>query len=203
MTRVAIIPAKGTSRRIPNKNRRLFHGKPIIAYSIETARASGLFDAIYVSTEDPEIADIALDCCAIVIHRPAALAEINAPDCGTQEVTRHALVALNITDGEACCIYATAPLMLPEDLHHGPRLLAESDCDFAFAVGKWPKLHDAGQWYWGRVAAFIERAPLDLDAPRCIKVVMPDDRVCDINTPEDWQLAEEMYAALHGEIAHG
>lgn len=201
--RVAIIPARGGSQRIPRKNIRLFHGKPIIAYSIETARASGLFDAIYVSTEDPKVADIALDCCAIVIHRPAALAEINAPDCGTQEVTRHALMALNITDGEACCIYATAPLMHPVDLYRGYRaLMSDPRSTFSFAVALDP-LRDAGQWYWGRVPAFLSREPLDMNGVSVWKNAIPDDRVCDINTPEDWQLAEEMYAALHGEIAHG
>ena len=60
MTNICVIPARGGSRRIPKKNIKFFHGKPIIAYSIETAKASGLFAEIYVSTDDLEIANIAV-----------------------------------------------------------------------------------------------------------------------------------------------
>lgn len=83
--KVAIIPARGGSVRIPRKNIKIFHGRPIISYSIDTAQRSGLFDAVYVSTEDAEIAAIARKYGAALIHRPPELAEIGAPDCGTQE----------------------------------------------------------------------------------------------------------------------
>ena len=171
---VAIIPARGGSKRILRKNIRMFHGKPIIAYSIQTAQQSGLFDDVYVSTEDLEIADIARQYYAYVIIRPDALAEIGAPDCGTQEVTRDALVHIGTTGVNpvyACCIYATAPLMTVNDLRHGFEMLRESVGPFAYSVDI--SGVDAGQWYWGTRDAFIRRVPL----AQGVKVQIPENRV--------------------------
>lgn len=197
--KVAIIPARGGSVRIPRKNIRPFYGKPIMAYSIEVARRSRLFDAIYVSTEDREIAAIAEEYGAIWINRPGALAEIDAPDCGTQEVTRHAIATLQL-DGlkvdHACCIYPTAPLMTEADLVSGWFLIQKADANFALSVGGAP-VRDAGQWYWSKVQPLLACAPLTLYGADTYKFLLPPDRVCDINTEEDWRRAEAMYAALH------
>lgn len=189
VTAVAIIPARGGSRRIPHKNIRDFHGKPIIAYSIDTAYKSGLFAEVIVSTEDDDIAGIAHVHGATVSWRKPALA---ADDVGTQEVMKNALLEFEGTEYDyACCIYATAPLMQVEDLHLGFARLKQSQAPYVYTVG--PDYVDAGQWYWGRVLDFLHGTPLD----QAELYVLPADRVCDINTPEDWARAERMYKELH------
>jgi N-acylneuraminate cytidylyltransferase len=196
--RVAIIPARGGSVRIKRKNIRDFIGKPVIQYSIDTAKATGLFDGgIYVSTEDDEIAEVAMKYGAKIIRRPLELAEIGVPDCGTQEVVRHALEEiLNLVDPgahDACCIYATASLMEAEDLRIGFGMLASRITPYVHSVG--PDGYDAGQWYWGEVSAFMDRIPLKDMSQHC---VVPAERVCDINSDADWHRAEQMYRTLHG-----
>ena len=199
--RVAIIPARGGSVRIPRKNVKDFHGKPIIAYSIDTASASGLFDGgIYVSTEDQEIGALARSLGAGLIHRPPELAEVNGtPDPGTQEVTRHAITVLQglgETIDYACCIYATAPLMKLWDLLQGYEVLRRNPkAAFAYSVCVEP-LQDAGQFYWGRAQAFLDRVPLDPYAENVWKIAIERERVCDINTMDGWTRAEAMYRAL-------
>jgi pseudaminic acid cytidylyltransferase len=195
--RVAIIPARGGSRRIPRKNIRMFHGKPIIAHSIEAAKRSRLFHAIYVSTDDDEIANIAS---RHGVYRLTREPEDARDEVGTQEVMRRALIALACGSAEqyggieaACCIYPTAPLMDATDLIRGSELMLNYAAAYAFSVGTEP-LHDAGQFYWGRPAAFVGGTPLI--AQDTIMVPIDTNRVCDINTEEDWGRAEEMYARL-------
>lgn len=136
MSRVAIIPARGGSKRIPRKNIKLFQGQPMIAYPIRTALLSGLFDRVIVSTDDEEIASVARELGAEVpFMRPATLADDHA---GTVEVIQHALRELAATGYHpeyTCCLYATAPLVLPEKLSEGFELLAaHPEKDFAFTV---------------------------------------------------------------------
>jgi pseudaminic acid cytidylyltransferase len=132
---VAIIPARGGSKRIPGKNIRLFAGKPIIVYSIAAAQKCGLFDRIVVSTDDAEIAAVARDCGAETpFVRPPELSDEHT---GTVAVTGHALTWLTEhgCDAElACCIYATAPFLTAEDLRRGHDVLIESGKTFAFSV---------------------------------------------------------------------
>lgn len=136
---VAVIPARGGSKRIPRKNIRLFAGKPIIAYSIEAALSCGLFDRILVSTDDEEIADVAKSYGAEVpFMRPPELANDFA---GTLPVIRHAIESLQ---GQAenpqhvCCIYATAPFLTPNNLHRGLTTLLETGAEYAFSVTAFP-----------------------------------------------------------------
>lgn len=133
--RVALIPARGGSKRIPRKNIRPFLGKPIMAYPIEAARESGLFDRIIVSTDDPEIADVARQLGAEVpFLRPAALANDHAP---TRAVITHALdfvESQNQKVSEICCVYATAVFVRPDDLRQGLDTLHKSGCDFVMSV---------------------------------------------------------------------
>jgi pseudaminic acid cytidylyltransferase len=137
--KVAVIPARGGSQRIPSKNIRSFHGKPVIAYSIEAAGMSGLFDRIIVSTDDHEIADVAVTCGAEVpFVRPARLAD---GATGTSAVVKHALQWLQEHDTNveyACCIYATAPFLTVQDLQEGYRLLQDSARQYAFSVTSFP-----------------------------------------------------------------
>lgn len=193
MTAIAIIPARGGSQRIPGKNWKEFHGKPIIQYSIETATRSGLFDQIVVTTDHQEIADAAHAAGAFVVWRPAGLAK---NEVGTQDVASATLALFKRWPEWACCIYPTAPMMTIADLRQGITLLKNSGNynDYAMAVGTEP-LRDAGQWYWGRAEAFASRR--SLIGPRTLMIPIEESRVCDINTPEDWAKAEKMYEAFH------
>nr|WP_017677352.1 pseudaminic acid cytidylyltransferase [Pseudomonas chengduensis] len=133
--KVAVIPARGGSKRIPRKNIKPFCGKPMIAWSIEAALASGCFDAVIVSTDDTEIAEIARHYGADVpFMRPAELSDDYA---GTVPVIRHALewfIANREAPEHICCIYATAPFVTGEDICRGLEILVGNDCDYAFSV---------------------------------------------------------------------
>lgn len=134
--KLAIIPARGGSKRIPQKNIKHFAGKPLIAHSIETAQQSGVFDVIMVTTDCEEIASIAKSYGAQVpFLRPAELADDYT---GTRAVTNHA-IEYYLNQGHsvdyACCIYATAPLLQPESLIKGLYALqADKNAAFAFSV---------------------------------------------------------------------
>ncbi|MBT2772437.1 pseudaminic acid cytidylyltransferase [Halomonas sp. ISL-60] len=135
MSRVAIIPARGGSKRIPRKNVTKFCGKPMIAWSIEAAKASGCFDKIIVSTDDPEIADVAEQWGAEVpFLRPSDLADDYT---GTLPVIRHAVQWLSnheVKVDYACCVYATAPFVTSEALLCGWKLIQQSGASFVFSV---------------------------------------------------------------------
>lgn len=133
--RLAIIPARGGSKRIPRKNIRAFCGKPMIGWSIEAARASGCFDRIVVSTDDDEIADVSRRFGALVpFRRPDDLSDDHATSVA---VVAHA-VQWHIDNGfdleAVCCIYPTAPFIQPQDLAAGMAMLVESGRDFVFPV---------------------------------------------------------------------
>lgn len=133
--RLAVIPARGGSKRIPRKNIKLFCGKPMIAWSIEAAQQSGCFDRIIVSTDDLEIAEVAKACGAEVpFMRPP---ELSDDYTGTIPVIAHA-VEWQSDHGKApievCCIYATAPFVQAEDLQRGLKILETSNADYAFSV---------------------------------------------------------------------
>lgn len=133
--RLAVIPARGGSKRIPRKNIRLFGGQPIISWSIAAARQSGCFDRIIVSTDDPEISEVAKAHGAEVpFVRPPELSDDHT---GTIPVIAHAIAWQN-TNGEdvseACCIYATAPFIRSEDLQRGWQAIQGCDTKYAFSV---------------------------------------------------------------------
>jgi len=136
---VAIIPARGGSKRIPRKNIRPFRGKPIIAYSIEAAEDSGLFGRIIVSTDDEEIAETALRYGAeIPFFRPKELADDHA---GTWAVIKHALHWLlerGFPLEYACCLYATAPFVTAGSLARGLEALTAAGRSYAFTVTSFP-----------------------------------------------------------------
>jgi N-acylneuraminate cytidylyltransferase len=219
--KIAVIPARGGSKRIPRKNIKPFGGKPMIAWSIEAAKSSVLFDRIIVSTDDAEIAEVAKKWGAEVpFMRPAELSNDYA---ATTEVIAHATQwALDQgLDVEAvCCIYATAPFVVTDDLKRGWDALSSGDWDYAFTVTDFAApifrsfkqtpegglemffpehfatrsqdlpaaLHDAGQFYWGRPAAWI--GGKRIFDHRSKPVLIPRWRVQDIDTPDDWERAE-------------
>lgn len=135
MTVVAIIPARGGSKRIPRKNIKPFAGKPMIAHSITAAKASGVFDRIVVSTDDREISEVAVAWGAEVpFMRPAELANDFA---STEDVLVHDLLALGAGKGQiqyACCLYATAPMVQPGDIKRGFEIIRTSNAATAFTV---------------------------------------------------------------------
>jgi len=225
--KIAVIPARGGSKRIPRKNIKDFCGKPMIAWSIEAAKASGLFDRIVVTTDDDEIADVAKQWGAEVpFVRPAELANDYA---GTTEVIAHATQwALNegLEITAVCCIYATAPFVQVADLKRGLDALESGDWAYAFTATDFAApifrsfkqaanggvemffpehfstrsqdlpaaLHDAGQFYWGRPAAWIEEKKIfeRYSAP----IIIPHWRVQDIDNLEDWKRAEFIFNQL-------
>lgn len=202
MTRAAIIPAKGWSTRIPGKNLRSFHGRPILEYSIETAARSGLFDhGIWVSTDDAAVAKVAWDAGAKVHSRQKRM---TMDDVGTQDVARAVVSELWPTDGALrpgliCVIYPTAPMMTTEDLRRGLEAVVDGPAHYAYSVG--PDGKDAGQWYWGLTSALL--GYVELEHPTTKKVVIPARRVCDINTYADWERAHYLYRdMLQGACKH-
>lgn len=223
--RMAVIPARGGSKRIPRKNIRAFCGKPIIAYSIDAAIQSQLFDRVIVSTDNNEIAETARQLGAeIPFMRPAELAN---DFVGTVPVIRHAihqLIAQETSPIYVCCIYATAPFVTAPDIQRGWRILLETRADYAFSVTSFASpiqraikitpdgriamfqpqnyearsqdleqaYHDAGQFYWGRAAAFLNE--LKLFSNHAAPVLLPRSQVQDIDTLEDWDIAELMFS---------
>lgn len=133
--KIAVIPARGGSKRIPRKNIKGFYGKPMIAWSIEAAKASSLFDHIIVSTDDVEVAEVAkLWGAEVPFMRPAKLSDDYA---GTTEVIAHATqwaMDQGLDVEAVCCIYATAPFVQADDLKRGWEDLNSGDWDYAFTV---------------------------------------------------------------------
>ena len=136
--KLAVIPARGGSKRIPRKNIKPFCGKPMIAWSIEAARQSGCFDRIVVSTDDGGIAEIARTHGAEVpFMRPA---ELSDDLTGTIPVIAHAIKwqqQHGDPPGKVCCIYATAPFVTAADLQRGLRIIDDTRAHYAFSVTRY------------------------------------------------------------------
>tara|TARA_R110001606_G_C15403445_1_gene653641 strand:+ start:6790 stop:7482 length:693 start_codon:yes stop_codon:yes gene_type:complete len=227
MKRLAIIPARGGSKRIPRKNIREFCAKPIIAWSIEAALESNCFDHVIVSTDDQEIAQVAKQYGAEVpFLRPQELADDYT---ATRPVINHAIQEASSLWGipnYVCCIYATAPFLQAEDLRLALEKLSCGAAKFVFSAGRfaypiqrsfrindagraerlWPEhrytrsqdleeaYHDAGQFYWGETEAFLNCGdPMSEDG---IAHVLPGTRVHDIDSEEDWVIAELLFKTM-------
>lgn len=228
---IAIIPARGGSKRIPRKNIKHFAGKPIIAYSINAAKKSNLFDKVIVSTDDLEIAEVAESCGAeIPFIRPEAL---SGDHTGTTPVIKHAInwfIDHNAPVDFACCIYATSPFIQSAYLMKGYSKLISSGKSYAFSVSSftypiqrairiaadgtvdpmYPEnilvrsqdleeaYHDAGQFYFGKVDAWMNDVVAFSSAS--LPIVLPRYLVQDIDTEEDWTRAELMYLAWQASL---
>ena len=137
MNKVAVIPARGGSKRIPRKNIRSFCGKPIISYSISCALRSELFDEVIVSTDDDEIATIARNFGATVDElRPENISDDRT---GVLAVVAHELLKLEeqgVKPFAACLIYATAPMIRDNDLIESFKVFEAGDIDFVFSAAE-------------------------------------------------------------------
>ncbi len=224
--RVAIITARGGSKRIPRKNVKEFLGKPILLYSIEAALKSGMFDEVMVSTEDAEIAQLAEKAGAKV---PFFRSENTAGDYATTtDVIEEVLASYKERGMEfeyACCIYPTAPFVTADCLREAMTTLESSDADslipvvrFSFPPQraviindgkmqfKWPEnmfarsqdlepfYHDCGQFYCIKTESFLREKKLFMSDTLAYE--RPESEVQDIDTMEDWKLAELKYRML-------
>jgi len=169
--RVAIIPARGGSKRIPRKNIKLFCGEPMLSYSIAAARASGLFDKIIVSTDDDEIAKIAKHCGAEVpFMRPAALADDH---CVIADVIKHAVEWCDsalLPVESVCCLYATAPLVAASDILRGYTVFNQPDTRWVLAVTSFP---------------FPIQRALRVNAEDCFAMIVPENQTVRSQDLED------------------
>ncbi len=224
---ICIIPARGGSKRIPRKNIKEFHGKPMISYSIEAAMKSNCFDRVIVSTDDAEISKVAKQWGAETpFIRPNKISDDYST---TMDVIQHAIKWCELQGLEInnmCCIYATAPFLQSADIRLGLKVLEESQSQYTFSAASFgfpiqrafyldesknvamfepehlntrsqdliDAYHDAGQFYWGKISAFKASLPLFCDHSK--PIFLPRKRVQDIDTPEDWDIAELMFGAL-------
>lgn len=223
---IAIIPARGGSKRIPRKNIKLFDGKPMIAHAISAAVKSELFENVVVSTEDEEIASVARKWGAETpFIRPATLADDYTP---TVPVIAHGVQACRAVGWSfenVCCIYPGVPFIQLEDLKGAFDLFREGKADYCFPVTEFssavqralvrqpdgrvrplypqyeltrtqdlePGYHDAGQFYWGKASSWLQNPTMYSSGAG---YVIPNWRVVDIDTPEDWFRAEALYKTL-------
>lgn len=226
--KLAVIPARGGSKRIPHKNLLSFCGKPIIAWSIEAALESGCFDRIIVSTDSRDISNIACKYGAEVpFLRPS---ELSDDYTGTLPVIAHATAwqgKFGAKPKYVCCIYATAPFVRAKDIKEGLRMLQAIDADYVFSVTRYrhpiqralrlisgtrvamwtpehyqtrsqdleESFHDAGQFYWGKSDAWLNQIPIF--SGNAAPIILPGERVQDIDTPEDWHQAELKFSILN------
>ena len=223
---VAIIPARGGSKRIPRKNIKDFHGKPLIAYSIEVALKSKLFEKVIVSTDDEEIAKIAIKYGASVpFLRPK---ELSDDFTGTGAVVNHTLEYLK-SIGEnydfVCTIYATAPFLDEKYLIEGFEKLKNTNAKNAFSCTSMPfpiqitfkiTQNERCEMFWSenftKRSQDLEEAFQDagqfywtnlniksdeiIFGKDSIPIILPRFLVQDIDTLEDWKRAEIMYEVI-------
>ncbi len=221
---IAIIPARGGSKRIPKKNIKNFLGKPIIAYSIELALNIKLFSKVIVSTDDQEIKDVAIKYGAEVpFIRPKEIAD---DFTGTHEVIGHAVKWLEDNDKKidyVCCIYPTAPLIENDDLIKGYKTIKTGKWQSVMAATNFsypifrsfenlpdgglkmifpehynsrsqdlPEIyHDAALFYWAKPEIWKKKPEPYNNKNSIVKI--PNCRIQDIDTLDDWKRAEIIY----------
>ena len=223
---IAIITARGGSKRIPRKNIKIFLGFPIIKYPIEAAVKSRCFDEIMVSTDDKEITEVAEKFGAKI---PFLRSQTNSNDFATTaDVIEEVLLEYKKSGKNfeyCCCIYPTAPFISAERLREGFEILKSKKADsvlpvvcFSYPIQRalkiennrllmvcpenlnirsqdlTPAYHDVGQFYWLRVESFLEHKKIFTE--NTAPVVIPESEVQDIDTEEDWKIAEIKFKIL-------
>lgn len=229
MSTLAIITARGGSKRIPRKNIRDFCGKPIIAYSIEAAMKSGCFETVMCSTDDEEIA-------AVAKKYGAEVPFYRSPETSNDFATTSDVLKEVISEYEKrgivydyfCCLYPTAPFINPEKIRAGFDLMVREKASGAIPVVQYSypiqralkienerismlhpehlrsrsqdlikTYHDAGQYYWYNVPAFKKEQNIMMLNP--VAIITPEEEVQDIDTLDDWRMAELKYQMLKRE----
>lgn len=225
---ICIIPARGGSKRIVGKNIKDFLGKPLIAYSIESALNSKVFNEVIVSTDDEMIANVAREFGASVpFFREASLSDDYAT---STDVIKDAIRRANSSFSDVCCLYATAPLVTAEILKEAASEFKKQECKFLFSATAFdfpiqraikldenarvsmfypqfektrsqdlePAFHDAGAFYFGKKEAWLECNAIF--APHSKAYLLPRNLVCDIDTLEDFEFAKKLYLINNGKI---
>jgi len=223
---LAVIPARGGSKRIPRKNIKIFCGKPIIQYSIEAAENSGIFDEIMVSTEDEEIASISKSLGGKVpFLRSAVTADSKANHVDVLAEVIEEYEKRGMMFDSVCFILSTAPFVTPERIKQAYQVLTETKADgvipvvqFGYPIQRalsikdnqltmiWPEnilkhsqdlqpsYHDSGQFYWLDVKSFKKQKKFF--PKNAASLILPESEVQDIDTEEDWKIAEMKYKIL-------
>lgn len=226
---LCIIPARGGSRRIPQKNVKLFFGKPIISYPIKAALAANCFSKVFVSTDDKKIAEVAKKYGAVV---PFMRSKKNSGDFATlAQVVQEVICELKKRSEDfdfICCILPTAVFATPSKILEG-KMKIEADkkinsvisiTRFSYPIQRAFKIengkikflfktaqgrrsqdfivayHDAGQFYWLRSDQFVKNKCKRLTDRRADFVEFLDSQVQDVDTLEDWKIAEIKYHRL-------
>jgi pseudaminic acid cytidylyltransferase len=224
---IAMITARGGSKRIPRKNIKPFLGIPIIKYSIEAALNANCFDEVMVSTDDKEIAEIAISYGAKV---PFLRSEAMSNDYAmTADVIEEVIIEykkIGLEFEYLCCIYPTAPFVTSDRLRQAMKMLIEKGADSVLPVTRfgypiqralkiedgllkmiWPEnysarsqdlmptYHDCGQFYCMKTESFLRQKKLF--AEYTIAMILLESEVQDIDTEEDWKIAEIKYKILN------
>jgi N-acylneuraminate cytidylyltransferase len=230
LKRIAIITARGGSKRILKKNIKDFCGKPIMAYSIEAAKATGIFDTIMVSTDSGEIAAVALEYGAEVPFMRSA--ETSNDYAVTADVLREVILKYQdcgMVYDQIFCLYPTAPFVTTEKLIKSAKILDTDDYGSVFPVVKFgfppqrgvvikngylkisnpedwntrsqdltPIYHDCGAFYAIKTKAFLEANKLITE--NTYPLICNENEVQDIDTLEDWELAEMKYKLMRAKL---
>ena len=222
MKNVAVIPARGGSKRIPRKNIRDFSGKPIIAYSIELALKSGLFDEVMVSTDDEEIAEVAKEYGAeIPFMRSSDTADDYATLADVIEEVKECYKEKGKSFDYICCILATAPLITMSNLKKGYEMIKEGEADSVRPVTRFPypiqralklknnrvemfhkeyagtRSQDLDPAYYDAAQFYWMKFEKGLKGEEKAGFEIPKRFVQDIDDEEDWKIAEMKYLACN------
>ncbi len=227
MKSVAVITARGGSKRIPRKNIKPFLGKPILEYSIEAALAADMFHEVMVSTDDEEIAAVAKRAGAKVpFMRSKKASDDFATTADVVDEVLCAYERIGMSFGYVCCIYPTAPFVTANAIKTAMMLLEQEQADSVIPVvkfsfppqrgvviedgrlaPKWkecmnmrsqdlePLYHDCGQFYCLNAASFRKQKAIWME--KSVPFIQDPMTVQDIDTPEDWKLAEMKYRLLY------
>jgi len=224
---LAVIPARGGSKRIPRKNIKLFAGKPIIGYSIAAAKSSGCFTNVVVSTDDDEIAAVSRELGGEI---PFMRSQETADDkSGIADVLKEVVMVYEKFSGHKvdliCCVLSTAPFVTAQSLRDGHKMIMSPDIDAVLTMvrygypiqralhieGKYvsmiwpenyvkrsqelePSYHDAGQFYWIKRDKLFEYSRMFI--PKTGFICIDEAHAQDIDTEEDWDIAEVKYGIL-------
>lgn len=227
MSMIAIITARGGSKRIPKKNIKDFYGKPMLAYAIEAAKNAEIFDEIMVSTDSEEIAEIAKKYGAAVPFMRSP--ETSNDFATTFDVLKEVLEEYKKNDKEyerLCCIYPCVPFLKAETLKKAYKLMLEKEAETLMPVCKYPapiewamriddgiliadnaekqlirsqdlkpSYFDVGMFYFHKSELFFKDTKTL--APNTVGYIIDELECQDIDTPDDWKIAEMKYKLLH------